>query len=71
MSERSRTYACHNRACTQYQMRATVWGQLCSVRFYSWPILTCTGCGQVPRIVTDKPVAVDAPVKPVRKVSTR
>lgn len=71
VAERSRLYACANRSCPQYQVQVTVWGQLVSVRFYSWPTLTCTSCGLPPRTVEDRPVAVDVPAKPAKKAPAR
>lgn len=56
MTDKSRVYACGNRSCASYGVRVSVYGQLHSVRFYSWPTLTCAACGLTPKKIVDPAV---------------
>jgi hypothetical protein len=72
MTAHSRVYTCNNPDCHQYNVKTKIFGQLNTLRFYSWPNLTCTGCGRPPRLVEGSPPVVE-PVssRMVKRVSSR
>lgn len=72
MTADSRVYACGNPDCRQYDMKTKIFGQLSTIRFYTWPNLTCTGCGRVPRLLEgDPPVADPPPTRAAKRVPPR